>query len=76
MYERTLVNIRKHVSRGMHMNATDEFNYRELLSPEHLELVAKLSGCVAHRQAKNCTDMCYHAKYRSVDGIFFAQNRI
>lgn len=69
VYERTLTNIRKHVARGMTMNATDEFNYKELLSPEHLDLVAQLSGCVAHRQNKNCSDMCFHSKYRTADGM-------
>lgn len=68
VYERTLVNIRKHLSRGMTINNTEDFNYKELLSPEHLDLVAKLSGCVAHRQTKNCSDVCFHNKYRSVDG--------
>ncbi|XP_018333589.1 peroxidasin [Agrilus planipennis] len=68
VYERTLVNIRKHVERGMSANLASDFNYREILSPEHLELVAKLSGCTAHRRARNCTDMCYHKKYRSIDG--------
>lgn len=69
IYERTLTNIRKHVARGMTMNATEEFSYKELLSPEHLDLVAKLSGCVAHRQNKNCSDMCFHSKYRTADGM-------
>lgn len=69
VYERTLINIRKHVARGMTMNATEEFSYKELLSPEHLDLVAKLSGCVAHRQNKNCSDMCFHSKYRTADGM-------
>lgn len=69
VYERTLVNIRKHVQVGMSLNATSDFNYKELLSPEHLELVARLSGCMAHRIRRNCTDMCYHSKYRSIDGM-------
>lgn len=45
VYERTLVNIRKHVQRGqMVMNSTSDFNYKEILSPEHLKLIARLSG--------------------------------
>ncbi|XP_055686975.1 peroxidasin isoform X2 [Lutzomyia longipalpis] len=69
VYERTLVNIRRHIDSGhtMMANKTD-FNYTEILSPEHLELIASLSGCMAHRQKPNCTDMCFHGKYRTVDG--------
>ncbi|KAL5280951.1 PXDN family protein [Megaselia abdita] len=69
IYERTLVNIRKHVRKGenLTMEATD-FEYKELLSPEHLHLVAELSGCQTHRLIPNCTDMCFHAKYRTIDG--------
>ncbi|KAK5642959.1 hypothetical protein RI129_009126 [Pyrocoelia pectoralis] len=69
VYERTLVNIRKHIQNGMYSNHTVDFNYREILSPEHLELVAKLSGCMAHRTVRNCTDMCFHSRYRSIDGM-------
>ncbi|XP_063930997.1 peroxidasin isoform X2 [Zophobas morio] len=68
VYERTLVNIRKHVEKGMIMNSTSDFNYREILSPDHLNLVAELSGCMTHRFSRNCTDMCFHSKYRSADG--------
>lgn len=69
VYERTLVNIRKHVLGGMSTNITSDFNYKEILSPEHFDLIARLSGCMAHRTLRNCTDMCFHAKYRSIDGM-------
>lgn len=70
IYERTLVNIRKHINAGMNLttNATTGFSYDDLLSPEYLELLAQLSDCTAHRVTPNCTDMCYHAKYRTIDG--------
>lgn len=69
IYERTLVNIRKHIHKGnMYMNNTKEFTYQEILSPEHFDLVAKLSGCMAHRLINNCSDMCFHSKYRTIDG--------
>lgn len=72
VYERTLINIRKHVNEGRKMssnvNLTD-FDYKEILSPAHLELVAQLSGCMAHRPSSNCTDMCFHSKYRSISGL-------
>lgn len=64
VYDRTLVNIRKLVAKGMSTNAAEDFNYKDVLSQDHLNLIAKLSGCVAHRQTKNCTDMCFHSKYR------------
>ncbi|CAH2000403.1 unnamed protein product [Acanthoscelides obtectus] len=69
VYERTLVNIRKQVEKGrMMVNSTKDFDYKEVLSPEHLELIARLSGCMTHRLSRNCTDMCFHSKYRSIDG--------
>ncbi|XP_067643898.1 peroxidasin [Eurosta solidaginis] len=69
IYERTLVNIRKHIARGENLTVhSQNYEFRELLSREHLHLVAELSGCVEHREKPNCTDMCYHSKYRSMDG--------
>lgn len=46
VYERTLVNIRKHVEKEQRMmvNNTSDFDYKEILSPEHLELIGRLSG--------------------------------
>ncbi|XP_055621397.1 peroxidasin isoform X2 [Toxorhynchites rutilus septentrionalis] len=69
VYERTLVNIRKHVDSGSSLttNKTD-FNYNDLLSPDYLDLLAQLSGCMAHRVTPNCTDLCFHAKFRTLDG--------
>lgn len=69
IYERTLLNIRKHVDGGaMLATNTTDFDYKDILSTEHLNLVAELSGCQAHRIIPNCTNMCYHLKYRSIDG--------
>ncbi|XP_001354288.3 peroxidasin [Drosophila pseudoobscura] len=69
IYERTLVNIRKHVQRGDNLSmSSEEYEFRDLLSREHLHLVAELSGCMEHREMPNCTDMCYHSRYRSIDG--------
>lgn len=45
VYERTLTNIRKYVEKGnLTLNPTADFNYKELLSAEHLDLIARLSG--------------------------------
>ena len=69
IYERTLVNIRKHVLKGDNLSiASDQYEFKDLLSREHLNLVAQLSGCMEHREMPNCTDMCFHSKYRSLDG--------
>ena len=68
IYERTLINIRKHVEAGMNINLTTDFSYKELLSPSHLQLVANLSGCMVHRPHVNCSNMCFHSKYRAIDG--------
>lgn len=43
-------------------STSPSFKYEEILSSEHLKLVAELSGCLAHRRASNCTDMCFHSK--------------
>ena len=32
-------------------------------------MIAELSGCMSHRQSSNCTDMCYHRKYRTISGL-------
>ncbi|XP_061393833.1 peroxidasin [Musca vetustissima] len=69
IYERTLVNIRKHVLMGDNLTIeSDKYKFKDLLSREHLHLVAELSGCMEHRETPNCTDMCFHSKYRSIDG--------
>ena len=38
------------------------------LSDCELTTLAKLSGCVSHRRAPNCSDICYHRRYRTLDG--------
>ena len=38
------------------------------MSPQYLSLIANLSGCTAHRRVNNCSDMCFHQKYRTHDG--------
>lgn len=67
MIEQTIQIVARHVESGMEFNLTD-FSYRDLLSPEKLELLNEMSGCEAHRRNLNCDDMCFHSKYRSVDG--------
>jgi len=43
-------------------------SYDELLTPTQLALVASLSGCQEHRRIVKCDDMCFHLKYRTMDG--------
>lgn len=70
IYERTLFTLRKRIDGGAALTADiEDYNYRDILSTEHLELIAQLSGCNAHRLKPNCTqNMCFHLKYRSIDG--------
>ena len=39
-----------------------------MVSPRFLNLIANISGCTAHRKTVNCSDICYHRKYRTQDG--------
>lgn len=67
IYENTLLNIRKHIASGLQINATDDFFYEDLLTLDQLQLIARLSGCMEH-QTYNCSDMCFHSKYRTIEG--------
>ncbi|XP_053624986.1 peroxidasin [Plodia interpunctella] len=68
IYERTLHKVKTFVQAGLKVSSTEPFSYESILSNEHLEVIARLSGCVAHREIKECSDMCFHNKYRSYDG--------
>ncbi|XP_039204000.1 peroxidasin homolog isoform X1 [Crotalus tigris] len=69
IFERTLQLIQEHVQDGLmvDLNGTS-YHYNDLVSPQYLNLIANLSGCTAHRRVNNCSDMCYHQKYRTHDG--------
>ena len=45
-----------------------EFSYQEVLTPQQLSLIANASGCLTHRRVPDCSDMCFHSKYRTFDG--------
>ena len=45
-----------------------EASFREVISPGHLRLIANMSGCFANPRITTCSNMCYHRKYRSMDG--------
>ncbi|XP_030318926.1 peroxidasin homolog [Calypte anna] len=69
IFERTLQLIQEHVQQGLivDMNVTG-YRYNDLVSPHYLNMIANLSGCSAHRRTPNCSDICFHKKYRTHDG--------
>ncbi|XP_038627579.1 peroxidasin homolog [Tachyglossus aculeatus] len=69
IFERTLQLIQEHVQHGLmvDLNGTS-YHYNDLVSPQFLNLIANLSGCTAQRRVNNCSDMCFHRKYRTHDG--------
>lgn len=67
IYEQSLRLIKRYVGSGLSMDLK-EFEYEDLLSPAHLQMVSELSGCNVHHEEPTCHDMCYHAKYRTYDG--------
>uniref|UniRef100_A0A452TJJ9 Lactoperoxidase n=1 Tax=Ursus maritimus TaxID=29073 RepID=A0A452TJJ9_URSMA len=69
IFEHTLLLIQEHVKQRLTVDLEGrEFRYNDLVSPHYLSLIANLSGCTAHRQVPNCSDMCFHQKYRAQDG--------
>ncbi|KAI5730643.1 hypothetical protein M8J76_015993 [Diaphorina citri] len=68
VYERTLSHIKKHIQAGVRMNLSEGFSYHDVLSPRQIELIANLSGCMEHQRTANCSDLCFHTKYRTIDG--------
>ncbi|XP_008561430.1 PREDICTED: peroxidasin-like protein, partial [Galeopterus variegatus] len=69
IFEHTLQLIRERVKQGLTVDVEGrEFRYNDLVSPRYLRLIANLSGCTAHRPPPNCSDLCFHGKYRAPDG--------
>uniref|UniRef100_A0A8C4R6Q2 Peroxidasin n=1 Tax=Eptatretus burgeri TaxID=7764 RepID=A0A8C4R6Q2_EPTBU len=69
IFERTLHLIQQHVRRGLSVDLRDSsYHYNDLVSPYYLEVIANLSGCTMHRPMPNCSDMCFHQRYRTHDG--------
>lgn len=68
IYERTLDKLKEYIQSGQKVPTSEPFIYQNVLSNEHLDVIARLSGCVAHREKRDCSDMCFHSKYRSIDG--------
>ena len=69
IFERTIQLVHEHVKEMDRVNVSnDKYNFFHLLSPAHVNMIANLSGCSAHRRMNNCSDMCFHRKYRTFDG--------
>lgn len=69
IFERTIQLVHEHVKEMDRVNVSnDKYNFFHLLSPSHVNMIANLSGCSAHRRMNNCSNMCFHRKYRTFDG--------
>ncbi|XP_015127264.1 peroxidasin homolog [Diachasma alloeum] len=68
IFERTLVNIRKFVNQGMKANVSGPFNYTDILTHDQVREIEKLADCTGHRQKPKCNNLCFHSKYRTIDG--------
>ncbi|XP_043196790.1 peroxidasin homolog isoform X2 [Amphibalanus amphitrite] len=67
IFERALELVKRLVESGSHFNLTN-YAYEDLLSAGQVERLRDLSGCSAHRRHLNCSNLCFHSRYRSVDG--------
>lgn len=67
VYHRLTIHKRKKSLNNILWIAGD-FSYQEVLTPQQLELIANASGCLSHRRTPDCSDMCFHSKYRTFDG--------
>ncbi|KAM4692008.1 LOW QUALITY PROTEIN: peroxidasin homolog [Rhinophrynus dorsalis] len=67
--ERTLKLIEENVLIGLDEDLhSSSYHYNELISPHYISMIANVSGCSAHRRAPNCSDICFHRRYRTHDG--------
>lgn len=68
IFERTLVNIRRYMNQGLTANTSGPFNYEDILTVQQIQEIERLSGCTGHRKVLNCNNLCFHSKYRTIDG--------
>ncbi|KAH9490877.1 hypothetical protein Btru_034171 [Bulinus truncatus] len=69
IFEQTLDIIYQHVNEGHKYNLSGaEISYQELVSPGYVNLIANLSGCLSHIHSIDCSDICFHNRYRTLDG--------
>ncbi|XP_077547312.1 peroxidasin isoform X2 [Haemaphysalis longicornis] len=67
VFERALNIIQEQVAAGMRFNISDT-SVDNLLSPGYLDLLSEKSGCLQHRQVPDCSDECFHSRFRTYDG--------
>ena len=67
IYIRTLELVEAKVREGGRYNLSS-FSLAKLISPANLDLIGNLSGCEAVRRFADCDDLCFHSRYRAVDG--------
>ncbi|KAJ8687556.1 hypothetical protein QAD02_023350 [Eretmocerus hayati] len=68
LFERALTHVRRMIASGIYANTTEEFQYEEILSSEQVAELERLSGCTSHRRNDECLNLCYHNRYRTMDG--------
>ncbi|KAK7488478.1 hypothetical protein BaRGS_00020263, partial [Batillaria attramentaria] len=69
IFEQTLEIINQKVRDGHNFNLDGhEESYEELVSPAHLHMIANMSGCLRHTHSPDCSESCFHRKYRTLDG--------
>ncbi|XP_050402018.1 peroxidasin homolog, partial [Patella vulgata] len=70
IFEQTLEILHTHINQGHMYNLTQhDETYRELVSPAHLTLIANMSGCARRPMDIDCSNICFHRKYRTLNGI-------
>ncbi|KAM8945757.1 peroxidasin homolog [Pelodytes ibericus] len=67
--EWTLELIEEHVQEGL-ANDVDNFSYHysDMISPHYITMIANVSGCSEHLRTPNCSNICFHQRYRTHDG--------
>lgn len=68
LYERTLETIRKVHLEKSNIPLNAPFNFLKLIPAKELDKIAQLSGCTVQIQIRDCTDICLHFDFRSIDG--------
>ncbi|XP_071837121.1 peroxidasin homolog isoform X3 [Apostichopus japonicus] len=69
VFELTIELIHQKIQDGESVNLTDvDIRFNDLVSPFYVSLIANYSGCTTFRKNVDCSDICFHKKYRTYDG--------
>ncbi|XP_013375469.1 PREDICTED: peroxidasin-like protein [Chinchilla lanigera] len=69
MFEDMLQLIQERMKQGLTVDLEGRgFRYNDLVAPRYVGIIANLSGCTAPRRLPDCSDMCFHRRYRAHDG--------